>query len=156
MSLTLEEAYKKLLNSKEFKNEGFLCNCFLAADKEDLEKADWQIDFYNKETDRITSYWIEEKIQVKEDLEVFKEPTTTITELKIEEVKVNVHEAIKIAESLLGAEKPNKIMALLQNQEGIIWNVSIFTNYFNLHNIKINNSKELIENKKVNLMSFDK
>lgn len=157
--LTIQESYQKLIKSKDFKKKGSLCSLFFTSDIEDIEKSSWQIDFYNKESDTITSYVINDKIEVNQDLEIFKEKATKIEDLKIEDIKIDFNEALEKAEESLkkNNEEATKIIVILQKQNKTSWNISFITKKFNMINIKIDavNGK-ILEEKTIPLLAFKK
>src|SRR3989344_5732788 len=113
----IKEQYNRLLNSKEFTGKGFFSGAFIMADKEeDLENTEWQLDFYEKEKDRITSYKMKEEIEVIENSEIFKQENSQIEELNLNEVKVKLSDALKTAKEILEKDKEHwiKIIVILQ------------------------------------------
>ena len=159
MLTKLKNAYKDLIHSQEFKNSGFLCGAFLMCNIEELEQTNWQLDFYNKESDTITSYFMENDIKVAENSEIFKEEGKEIEELKLEDVKTNFEDIKKQLDEIL--EKRNesvvKITIIVQKQIHPIWNILYITKKFNLLNIRINAiDGKLIDEKTVPLLSFEK
>lgn len=159
MLTKLKSAYEKLIHSKEFKHEGFLCGAFLIADIKDLENTDWQIDFYNKETDTITTYLVGLKIEVTDNSKVFKNEKVAIEELKVEDIKVNFNELKDKLDKILKEkqEDPVKITIILQNQNIPVWNIIYITQKFNLLNVKIDAVTGIVlDEKVVPLLSFEK
>ncbi len=126
---------------------------------EKLEDAVWQIDFYDKDSDKITSYLMESKIKVNENSEAFKKPETKIEILDIKEIKTSLNEAYKKAQKIseLKMEKPTKIIVTLQQQKKPVWNISFITERFNILNIRINaGTGRVMEEKLVSMLSFKK
>ena len=153
----MQQSYEKLINSEEFKHNGFLCSFFFMSDMEKPEDKVWQIDFYNKEADKITSYIMDKEIKVNENSEAFKKPETKIEELNINEVKTSFDEAYKKSKNILEskAEEPEKIIALLQKQKVPVWNISFITKKFNILNVRINAANgNIMEEKLISLLSF--
>ncbi len=159
MLTKLKEDYKRLLESKEFKNKGFLCGAFLICDINELERTPWQIDFYNTNNDTITTYLIEKDIGIKENSEVFKKEDMKVEELKLDEIKIDFETLKKKIQYILEMhdEQAEKITIILQTQEFPTWNIIYITRKFNLLNIKINAvDGKIIEEKIVPLLSFEK
>lgn len=154
--ITIQQSYQRLIKSKEFKGEGVLCSMFFTSDIKEIEESNWQIDFYNKESNTITSYLMGINIEVVPNSEIFKEENTDIEDFKIEDVKISFKESLKVAKEHL-KEEATKIIVILQKQKDIMWNISFVTKNFNLLNIKIDaiNGK-VIEEKLVSLISFKK
>ncbi|MBI5391926.1 hypothetical protein HZB00_02900 [Candidatus Woesearchaeota archaeon] len=158
MLSSILEAYKRITASKEFIKEGFLCGVFIMAPAKDIENTVWQLDFYNKEKDVITSYKDTNPVAIEHrDDQVFKEEKTSVNELKLEEVKVSPEEALKAAKKILKDkhETADQVIIILQQQEIPMWNISFLTSTFNLLNIKINARKlNVVEEKIASLLSF--
>src|SRR3989338_606310 len=125
MLTKLKESYERLIKSKEFEHKGFLCGAFLICDIEELDKTSWQLDFYNKEKDTITSYTMDKTIEVKEDAAVFKEEKTEVEELDIKQIKINFENIKKKLQHTLETknETPVKITIIVQHQKVPIWNI---------------------------------
>jgi len=155
----LKKEYKRLVNSKEFKHKGFLSGAFIMSDIKSLDKSKWQIDFYNKKENKITTYLMDEKIEVTDNSEVFKEENAEIKELDIEEIKENLEEALKLGKEFLEKEKetPIKVVIILQKEDSAVWNLSYITEKFNLINIKIDAvDGKLLKETTAPLLSFKK
>ncbi len=153
----MQQSYDRLINSAEFKHQGFLCGFFLMSEIEKIEDAVWQIDFYDKDLDKITSYLMESKIKVNENSEAFKKPETKIESLEIKEIKISFEEACRKARKILESkiEEPTKIIATLQKQNKPAWNISFITQKFNIQNVRINaGTGRVMEEKLVSMLSF--
>ncbi len=127
------------------------------SDMEKLEDAVWQIDFYDENSDKITSYMMDKEIKVNENSEAFKKPETKVEELNIKEVKTSFDEAYKKSKKIIEskAEEPEKVIVLLQKQKIPVWNISFITKKFNILNVRINASNgRLMEEKLISLLSF--
>ncbi len=153
----IKAEYKKLIKSTEFKKKGFLCSVFIMSDIENLDKSTWQFDFYDESNKEITSYLMESKIKVTENLEVFKKEETEVEQLNLNEVELSIEKALKISEEILEKEKEKstKIIIILQQKDRSLWNISYVTTKFNLINIKIDaKTGEIVENTSASLLSF--
>ncbi len=159
MLTDIQESYKQVITSPIFKEEkGFLCNVFVMASTKELENITWQFGFYNPETKTMNSYKDNDGIKVegKNDA-VFQEETQPIEELKLEEVQLELEEALKLAKKHLKErhESAEKTIIVLQKQRIPIWNISFITTMFNLLNIKINGKKkQVLDEKYTSLLSF--
>ena len=139
MHTKLKDDYDRLIKSKEFNKDGYLCGFFLMADVDKLKETDWEIDFYDEKKDTITSYSIGKEITINEDSKVFKEENKKIEELKLEKLNSDLNDALRKCEIILKQheEKATQLIIILQNDKGIKWNISYVTQKFNLINIKI-------------------
>jgi hypothetical protein len=110
-------------NNIKLKPQGFLCNISLINDKLEFH-------FYNKEKNLITSY------PDNQQDEPFIKPGTIIEELKINEIKITLTQAIEIAEK--NNKEESKTIITLHQTTHPIWNISHITSSYNLINTKIN------------------
>ena len=102
---------------------------------------DLQFGFYNPESDTITSFKLEEEIKIVEEEKIFRKEKAKIKELKLEEIKINLEQAVKLIEKLIGekykGEQKQKAIVILQVLENPTWNVTYLTKGFNILNVKI-------------------
>lgn len=108
----------------------------------DNEVDDWQIDFYNKSSDTLTSFLASEKPKLLQTgSKIFKPAHEMVSKLDIESVKVGLPEALIRVDKLLHekyhGEKPNKKIVILQNVGKELWNITYLTSAFNIINVKI-------------------
>ena len=136
------EAVSKLETSKEFADwkkdnfNSFLANLFAMFDKE--PEGEWLVGYYNPDTKRTTTFFVDE-------LECFKkgEDSTEapVKQLNMGKVKVELHTALETAKAAFDkktGESTQKTIAILQNLDiGQAWNISYMTSSFNMYNIKI-------------------
>lgn len=135
----IKAQYNKLTNSKVFKvwfkdNKDYhLCHYVLINEIP-------QFDFYNPNTDKITSFIIEKSIKINKDQNIFKKQAEVLRELNIDEVKINLDDAYKIIndQEEFKHETFNKKIIILQNIGVPLWNISLISNCFNILNVKIN------------------
>jgi len=139
-----KELYNKLIKSSEFRGwkkknpKAYLVHFFKM---EEENKGDWQIGYFDKKKDRITTFLVGEQIGVVPEQEVFKK-TSAIKRLVINKVKVSSEKAQgivkKVQEKDYPGETPIKKILILQNIErGHVWNITYITKGFNTLNIKI-------------------
>ncbi|MBI2148805.1 hypothetical protein HYU23_03930 [Candidatus Woesearchaeota archaeon] len=155
----LREDYKILKNSEEFKNYGFLCGAFLICNIEEIDKTPWQIDFYNKKNDTITTYLIDKKIEVTDDSKILKDEKTEIEELNLNDVKIDFEDIKEKLDNILKKynETAVKITIILQTQKFPIWNVIFITKKINIINVKINAiNGSVVEDNMVPLITVEK
>ena len=141
----MKEEYKKLIDSKEFKDwkskhkDSFLCSyIFIEAP---------QFDFYNK-NDTLTSFIMGDSIEIKED-EKFLKSKQKLHELKLEDTKVSQEQALDLID---GKEDYPRQIIILQNTEHPFWNITLISSS-KILNIKINAINKKILSKKVEPIS---
>ncbi len=135
----IKSQYNKLTNSKIFKDwfkdnkDYYLCHYVLINDIP-------QFDFYNPNTDKITSFIIKRKIEINKDQNIFKKQTEVLKELNLDEVKITLDDAYKLIyeQEEFKHETFNKKITILQNIGVPLWNISLISNCFNILNVKIN------------------
>ena len=116
-------------NKKHF--DSYLCSIFAG------EKL--QFDFYDPEKDKITSFT---ENGIIEDQEILRREKKKLPELKLNTVKVDLEEIVKIIKKLINekykGENPNKKIIFLQGfEDKIVWNVTYITSNFNILNVKV-------------------
>lgn len=126
----------KIKNSKLFNKDLYLCSCFSINEQ-------WQFDFYNKKTKRITSFVIEDnkpKILV-ENQKPFQKTPEDLKELNLSEVKISLKYALIKIDDIKKQKAPSgsisKKIMILQTQKQPIWNITYITSAFNVLNVKI-------------------
>lgn len=166
--MELKQAFEKVSKNKEYKdsvkeNEGiFFSYALMAIEKN--ETSPWQLGFYNKSTDKITTFVIgKDEINVQKEEEVFKKPGMEVKPIDIKKAKLKFSEIIKKAEKFKKEEYPkeaiSKTIAILQNLEdyGTIWNITFVTDSFKALNMKINpENGEVLHHNLESLMNFVK
>lgn len=147
--MDVKEAIKKLEKSEEFKQwhkgneDNFLSYAFTQAKDKEIE---WQLGYYNKKNDKVTTFILGEKITLMPGQEVFKRPEDKIIRLNLENVKLAFIEIIEKVEKFQKEKYPNEIInqkvVILQNLKdyGDIWNITLISKAFNMINIKVNAS----------------
>tara|TARA_Y100000034_G_scaffold89696_1_gene107976 strand:- start:1416 stop:1868 length:453 start_codon:yes stop_codon:yes gene_type:complete len=132
--------YKKLESSKIFKDwknkhkDSFLCS-YIVIDKT-------QFDFYNK-NDTITSFTVDNNIEIKENEKIFKK--TELKELDLNNIKLKEKDAIEIVNKKYSKETFNKKIIILQNTEEPFWNLTFITASLKILNVKIDMNKKIIQ-----------
>ena len=154
---------KELESGKEFKEwqkshkEHYLVHAFKLLDEPN--KNIWQIGYYDKSSDTITTFVVESGKDTKiiPDLEVFKEEKHPIKELDVKKVKVNPQQALDTAATFLKkefpAESPIKTILILQSiEQGHVYNISFITRSMSTINIKISSEDgSVVEHHKFSL-----
>jgi hypothetical protein len=151
----IKNLIKELKSKKEFKDwkkshkEDYLVHLFKMLDEANKEV--WQLGYYSKGTDRITTFILENKVlSIVPEGEVFKDHTEAIIELDLKKVKIDFEEAVNKAETVqkehYSSERPLKIIFILQNiEKKEVWNITYVTSSFKTLNIKINAESGKIE-----------
>lgn len=146
---------EKIKNSEAFKNldkKLYLCSCF-SIDNE------WQYDFYDKKSKKITSFKIGKEIEILEESKAFQKEEVDVEELSLDMVKMELNDALDKVEEIMSkksaGEEVNKKIIILQCLKVPLWNISFLTSCFNILNVKINaENKEIISEKFESLMNF--
>ena len=131
---------------------------------ENNEASPWQLGFYNKSTDKITTFVIgKDEISVQKEDEVFKKPGMEVKPIEIEKAKLKFNEIMEKAKNFKKEKYPKEIISktigILQNIEdyGTIWNITFVTDSFKTLNMKINpQNGEIMHHNLDSLMSFVK
>jgi len=145
--MQIKELIKTLESNKDFKNWkkthkiDYLVHIFKMVDE--TNKDLWQIGYYNKEEDQITTCILEkDKVQIVPETEIFRKEKHVIKKLNLTKIKVDFEKALEKALALqkkeYQAEKPIKIIAILQHLDQQLWNITFVTISFKTLNIKIN------------------
>lgn len=146
--MDFKEAFSKLQESSEFKEwrksnpQPFLAHFFIQLDAKYVA-GDWEIGFYDKNKDKITTFVVGvEAIVVKPEDEVFKKEEHHVLELNIDEIKVDLDSAIKTfkqcQEEKYAGQWPMKVFVILQKlDDWVVWNMTSATKTFSALNIKI-------------------
>ncbi len=166
--MELDLSLEKLKKSKEFK-EGISENknaFFSYAFKmiEDNKDAPWQLGFYNKSTDKVLTFIVDDNfIQMQQEEEIFKKPDMEVKPIEIEKAKLMFEKILKKAEEFQKKKYPkelvSKTIAILQNLEqfGTVWNITFVMHSFRTLNMKINpESGEILHHNLESLMDFVK
>ena len=163
--MELNQALDKLKQSKDFKDmnkDTFFSYALIM--QENNQTGKWQLGFYNKSTDKMITFVVDNNgIKTEKEEEIFKKPETQVNEVDLKKAKIAYIEILKKAEEFQKKEYPkelvSKTIAILQNLEefGTIWNITYVTLTFNTLNMKINPENGKIVNHKLeSLMSFAK
>lgn len=161
--MLIKDKLKKLKDSKIFKN-WFNKNkhCFLAhlfIDSSNLDE--FHYGFYDPKTDKITSFIVNSEIRESKAEEIFKKPEAKITELDIDQVNLDIGQALERAKEILNDKYKNegivKYFVILQVLDKIIYNMSHVTNTMNLINLKFDaEDGKLLKETKTSIMQFRK
>lgn len=149
--MELKKALSNLEESFEFKEwreknkDGYFSYAFY-----ELNIDKWQIGYYDKKEDNITTFIINNGVKIMPHEEVFKKPDTKVNEIDLNKVKLTfakiIDKASKFQKKKYPKEEASKIIVILQNLEGFgnVWNITFVTKAFNTLNMKLS-----VENGKV-------
>src|SRR3989338_2277064 len=166
--MELNQAFEKVSKSKEYedsiKENKDIFFSYELVTIEKNETSPWQLGFYNKSTDKITTFVIgKDETAVQKEEEVFKKPGMEVKPIDIEKAKLKFNEIIKKAEEFKKEEYPkeaiSKTIAILQNLQcfGTIWNITFVTDSFKTLNLKISaENSEVISHNLESIMDFVK
>ena len=145
--MELKLALKKLEESQDFKkwrreNKN---TCFSYAFKIPQEMLnEWQLGFYDKKKDKITTFIINgDNVNIRPEEDIFKKEETKVNEVQLDKVKLTLDNALAKANEFqkknFPKDKSIKTIAILQNipNLGNIWNITYVTETFNILNMKI-------------------
>lgn len=160
--MKVKETIKKVEESKKFndwkKNKDFfLAHVFVTFDS---GKKDFEVGYYNKKDLSMACFRLEPEISLQIYPEIFKKEETKIQELDIKKVKISLDNAVEKADNLqkekYPAEASLKKIAILQHiEEGLLWNITYFTQTLKTLNIKIDAQKgNIISEKLVPVIQF--
>lgn len=138
----LKKIVENVENSDEFKKikyQIYLCSLFNILDK---AEGNWQVDYYSVENDKIVSFVVEKEVIKSEESKIFKEKDVKIAKLDLNEVKIDLKEALKkvndIHKNKYQNETVNKKIVILQVINKPLWNITYITAGFNIINFKLN------------------
>ena len=139
--MNFREVLKKIESSKEFKEykkqnkDSFLADIFTII--KEKENFDWQLDYYSKSRDKITSFVIQDKEIKEKEAEIFRKDDSEIIKLNLNNVKIPVEKALGDINKKT-KEKPNEIIIALQViNKRETWNITYLTTSFRTLNTKI-------------------
>lgn len=166
--MELKPALKKLEESSDFKkwhNEN-KSTYFSYAFKipREMGSNDWQLGFYNKKKDKITTFVItEDSISIRAEEEIFKKEEMKVNEIQVSKLKLTFEGALAKAyefqQKNFPKDKSIKTIAILQNitELGNIWNITYITEAFNTLNMKIDASNgKIVEHNLSSVFNFRK
>ncbi len=154
-NLIATEMYKEFL---EHNPDYELSHFFLVSESGNL--VDEQIGFYSKESDKVVSFDLL-RHSVSEP-EGAAKTSGVIPSFKVEDVKVDIDEALKITNKLIDKEysqhMTTKAICILQTLDKVLlWNLTLVTNTLHMINVRINaKTKEVIKHNAQPLMSLAK
>ena len=144
------EELKKSEIFKKFKEKNQLAyNSSISKIQKEL-----QIDYYDPNTDKITSFTKRDNKIISQESEVFRKEKIEIPELKLDKIKITL-KAIEDIIAMKYQEIPTKKIFILQQKESPIWNITYLTQSLNILNMKINaETGQIIEEKIESAINF--
>lgn len=154
----LKSSLEKIKDSNEFREwksahiRGYLADVFF---NDDIV----QFDFYDPETDKMTSFRFEDDVVFSEESEVFRKEKKEIKELSLDLVKVSLDRVEELIEKLMDNDYKDegiqKKLVILNMIDFPVWNVTYVTTKLNVLNVKVNAaSGEIIEHKSESIFNF--
>ena len=144
-------------NKKDYLSYGFKIFQEMGSD-------DWQLGFYNKKRDKITTFVLAgDNIKIRPEEEIFKKESMKVNEIELKKVRMTFDDALSAADKFqqknFPKDKSIKTIAILQNAEkfGNMWNITYITEAFNTLNMKIDaSSGKILEHSISSVFSFKK
>jgi hypothetical protein len=162
--MEIKNVVEKLEKHSEFKvwnekNKGsYLANVFKMEGANDLDE--WQVGYYN-ENGTVTSFTVgKEDIKILPDQEIFQKEKKAVHELDVNEVKIDLDQALDVAKEFqttnLKGNDPAKIMVVVQNiADHTLYNITYITITFNTLNMKIDaGTGEMIDHEITPMLQF--
>jgi hypothetical protein len=161
--MEIKNVVEKLENHSEFKvwkeknPKSYLANVFKMEGAKDLDE--WQVGYYN-ENGTVTSFTVGKDIKILPDQEIFQKEKKAVHELDINEVKIDLNQALDAAKEFqttkLKGNDPAKIMVVVQNiADHTLYNITYITITFNTLNMKIDaGTGELIDYEITSMLQF--
>ena len=143
--MELNQALERLEESKEFEEwkkknpETFFSYAMKTSDNDA-----WHLGLYHKATDKITTFVIDQEIEMQQEEEIFKKPDMEVNPIDMVKIKAPYKKILKIAENFQKKKYPkelaSKTIAILQNlkQYDTLWNITFVMYSFKTLNMKIN------------------
>lgn len=166
--MDIKPALSKLEESPEFKKwrhknkNTYFSYAFKISQEMDMD--DWQLGFYNKKKDKITTFVMDgNSIKIRPEEEIFKKEGMEVNEIQLHKVKLTFDNAVGKADEFQQKNFPKdrsvKTIIILQNMAklGNIWNITYVTEAFNTLNMKIDaSSGKVLEHSLSSVFSFRK
>lgn len=166
--MDLKPVLEKLEDSQNFKKwrqknkDAYLSYAFKIA--EEMGSNDWQIGFYDRKKDKITTFVMAgDNVKIRPDEEVFKKEGMKVNEIQLDKIRLTFDNAMgkagEFQEKNFPKDRSIKTIAILQNipKLGNIWNITYITEAFNTLNMKIDASTgKVLEHALSSLFSFRK
>lgn len=129
---------------REFKKQtprAFLASFSLMSDCSKISSAVWQIDFFNPETGRMTSFVMGDIMLVKPEQEILA--TGKVAEINMGQLKINFEQALAKASEHVAQtshESVQTVIAVLQDDGRLRWALTFMTSSMKIITVKIDAS----------------
>ena len=127
---------------------------------ENIDDAEWQLDYYNPNTGEVTSFELGKEIKSHTESKLFQKEKEDPEEIDLDKIKTSLNEAFSIINSIKNDkykdEHENKFIVILQNINNIqVWNITYLTSELHIINFKIDSTNgEIIEEKFDSVLRF--
>jgi len=162
--MEIKEILKKIEESDIFKDwkkdnpQAELAHVFASVEE---EKEEFEVGYYNKETNKITSFSSGDTIQKMPESEIFKKENDKLKLLDLAKINITFKEASEKAEELQKEKYPVesavKKFIVLQNLDvGQVYNITYVTKTLKTLNIKIDSNKgDVISDELISIVQFN-
>lgn len=156
-SVDVREFVERVTNSSTFKDwdkaDNYLASCFYFNE--------WSVGFYSKKTGKMTTFSVNDEVEIKEDGDVFQEKKEALEELDIDNVRILLDDALlkvdKIKEERVLSEDVTQKIIILQQKTVPVWNVTYTTSGFNILTVKVDaSSGEILDSSLSSIMNLRK
>jgi hypothetical protein len=143
--MNYKEAFSNVENSDVFKewkkahSNAYLAHLFANITPQ-LTLSDWQVGYYDKKRDKMTSFFVGAVVEKKPEAEVFKK-NDAVERLMLDLVSVDQDTALETLKKVQKEKYPQHLLAkgfcILQHLDCVVWNVTLLTKTFAALNVKI-------------------
>jgi len=144
----MQELLQKLENSNLFKDwndqhkNSYLSHFFCQIDSKLSLKSNWEVGYYDKDSNKITVFVDGEEFTVKSEDDVFKKEDDVVEKLDLGKIKIKFEEATKSCKENMSKLFPEEsfgdgflVLQTIKEQE--VWNFSLITKSLKFANVKI-------------------
>ncbi len=160
---SIKDCLKRAESSEDFKSwkkshkNSYLCSAFMIGN--DISNKNWQLDFYDKDDQMITSITEQNSSIMLKEQSIFKKPEDEVKELKLDKIKIDLDKAIAKIDLLrkkkFPGENPSQKIFVLQHLDVITWNITYINTSFNVLNVKIDAVKgNIIDKSLTSILGF--
>ena len=162
--MELNQTLEKLKQSKQFKDwNKENPDIFFSYAMKTSDSDTWQLGFYNKKTDKMTTFILNKEIEMQQEEEIFKKPGMEVNPINMDKINIPFKKILIKAEEFQKKKYPkelvSKTIAILQNLEqyGNTWNITYVMHSFKTLNMKISpENGKILHHSLESLMDFAK